>query len=367
MTVKYAIIGSGMMGQEHIRNLNLVEGAQITAIAEPDAAMRAAAASLVPNEVALFGDFRELLRHSDADAFLVASPNHTHAIILDALIEQKRPILIEKPVVKDWEEARRIAEKAARFQTPIWVAMEYRYMPGVTRLLEDLEAGRAGKLAMVSITERRFPFLQKVGNWNRFNISSGGTLVEKCCHFFDLMRLMIKSEPVRIHAIGGQAINHLDEAYDGRVPDILDHSFTTIEFANGVSAMLELCMFAEGSHFQERVSAIGSTALLEARVPGPGRFEPDGQVKHAEYVVADRAARKEQIEVMKVDPKILAQGDHHGSTYFQHLGFNRLVREGGAPEVSLEDGLKAVAMGLAAQQSIAEKRPVELGCGNWLG
>ncbi|QKV20074.1 Gfo/Idh/MocA family protein [Oricola thermophila] len=365
MTVKYAIIGSGMMGQEHIRNIGLVEGARITAVAEPDAAMRAAAAALVPGDVAFCEDYRELLKRADADAFVVASPNHTHAEILDRLIEDGRPVLVEKPVVKDREEARRIADKAAGRDAPIWVAMEYRYMPGVTRLLADLKAGRAGRVHMVSITERRFPFLPKVGNWNRFNASSGGTLVEKCCHFFDLMRLMTGAEPARIHAIGGQAINHLDESYDGRVPDVLDHSFVTIEFSNGVAAMLELCMFAEGSHFQERVSAIGAEALLEARVPGPGRFEPDGQCKHAEYAIADRASRRETVEVMEVDPEILARGDHHGSTYYQHLGFNRMVREGGAPEVSLEDGLKAVAMGLAAQRSIAERQPVDLDATNY--
>ena len=46
---------------------------------------------------------------------------------------------------------------------------------------------------MLSIREHRFPFLAKVGHWNRFSELTGGTLVEKCCHHFDLMRLIMRS------------------------------------------------------------------------------------------------------------------------------------------------------------------------------
>jgi myo-inositol 2-dehydrogenase / D-chiro-inositol 1-dehydrogenase len=57
---------------------------------------------------------------------------------------------------------------------------------------------------MLTIREHRFPFLEKVGDWNRFNRNTGGTLVEKCCHFFDLMRLILRDDPVRVMASGGQ-------------------------------------------------------------------------------------------------------------------------------------------------------------------
>lgn len=44
-------------------------------------------------------------------------------------------------------------------------------------------------------------------------------------------------------------------------------------------------------------------------------------------------------------------GDHHGSTYFQHEKFLELVRRGGKVEVTLEDGMKAVMIGAAAEES----------------
>ena len=98
---------------------------------------------------------------------------------------------------------------------------------------------------MLSIREHRFPFLVKVGDWNRFNRNTGGTMVEKCCHFFDLMNQVVGAEPVRVMASGGQDVNHLDERYDGETPDILDNAFVVIEYADGSRGMLDLCMFAD--------------------------------------------------------------------------------------------------------------------------
>ena len=54
-------------------------------------------------------------------------------------------------------------------------------------------------------------------NWNRFNANTGGTLVEKCCHFFDLMRLFAAADPVRVMASGAIDLNHKDEIYNGKV------------------------------------------------------------------------------------------------------------------------------------------------------
>jgi predicted dehydrogenase len=63
---------------------------------------------------------------------------------------------------------------------------------------------------------------------------------------------------------------------------------------------------------------------------------------------------------LPVDPEILAAGHHHGSTYYQHLAFLNALREGGAPEVGARDGLLAVAMGVAAERSIHEGRPIDM-------
>lgn len=351
MTTRYALIGSGMMGHEHIRNIALLPDAAVVAVADPDEGMRESAAGLAGPGCRAFADYRAILSAGLADVLLIASPNHTHAEILLDVMPAELPILVEKPIATSFSDCDRLLAAAAKRQAPIWVAMEYRYMPPVARLIETVRSGDLGKLRMLAIREHRFPFLKKVGDWNRFSANTGGTLVEKCCHFFDLMRLITEAEPVKVYASGAMDVNHRDERYDGRVPDILDNAFVTVDFANGVRALLDLCMFAEGSYFQEDIAATGDKAKVEARVPGPARFWPGGTEREAEVVISDRATKRQIREVPHVDPAVLAVGDHHGSTFFQHARFLRLVREGGAPEVTLEDGVKAVRIGLAAEES----------------
>ena len=213
--------------------------------------------------------------------------------------------------------------------------------------------GATGGPRMLTIREHRFPFLPKVGDWNRFNRNTGGTLVEKCCHFFDLMRHILGAEPLRIMASGGQEVNHLEERYDGETPDIWDVAYVIAEFEGGARAMLELCMFAEGSRYQEEISAVGPEGKIEAFVPGPGRFWPShlGAAPVPQVIVSPRQPKGPQVLDIPVEPALLEAGDHNGSTFYQHARFNAVVRGQGQVEVTLRDGLRAVQMGLAAQDA----------------
>ena len=83
------------------------------------------------------------------------------------------------------------------------------------------------------------------------------------------MRLILRSEPVRFFASGGQDVNHKGESYDGQPSDILDNAYVLIEFESGARACLELCMFAEASKHQEEVSLVGTRGNLEALEPQP--------------------------------------------------------------------------------------------------
>jgi predicted dehydrogenase len=352
MVLNYGLIGCGMMGQEHLRNIALLPDAQVAAICEPDAGMRAIAAEMAPG-VIMAGSVAEVLAVDAVNCLLIVSPNYLHLRQLEEIAAiRPLPILVEKPLFTAPEDAPRLATLRAAYRAPIWVAMEYRYMPPVARLAEEAEAATGG-IKMLTIREHRFPFLEKVGDWNRFNRNTGGTLVEKCCHFFDLMRFILKSDPVRVMASGGQSVNHLDEIYDGKRPDIWDNAYVIVDFASGSRAMLELCMFAEGARYQEEISAVGPKGKIEAHVPGPGRFWPDhlGEPPVPQVIVSPRDPRGPRLVEIPVDSALLAAGDHNGSTFYQHQRFRRAALGEQAVEVTLEDGWWAVAMGMAAQQS----------------
>jgi predicted dehydrogenase len=235
-----------------------------------------------------------------------------------------------------------------------WVGLEYRFMPTVAALLDQLRTGVCGTTRMVSIREHRFPFLVKVGNWNRFTENTGGTLVEKCCHFFDLMRLVAGystgtgARPVRVMASGGQAVNHLDEVYDGRTPDILDHAYVIVEFDNGVRGSLDLSMFAEGGRFEQEITVVGDRAKLEATVPGDTVF------------IGPRDRSGPHAVPAHADADVTYQGFHHGSSFVEHRRFIDCLRTRRPAEVTPDDGLWSVVMGAAAHRSIDERRIVEI-------
>ncbi|WP_221585528.1 Gfo/Idh/MocA family protein [Microbacterium sp. G2-8] len=360
-TLRYGLVGAGTMGREHIRYVEMLEGSEIAAIADPHAPSLDAARALLSRDATTYATHAEMLADEHLDALIIATPNDTHAqILLDVFSTGVAlPILIEKPLVTTPEDAERVRRAAEEYGAPIWVAMEYRYMPPVQRFLDDVHGGRTGTPRMLTITEHRFPFLHKVENWNRFAARTGGTLVEKACHFFDLMRLILRDEPVRVYASGAADVNHRDESYDGHVPDILDNAFVTVDFAGGGRAMLNLCMFAEGSQYQEHMSVIGDVAKTEVGVPvASGHWtalerdafvtfsprEPQGPVHHD----------------VSIDPELEAAGGHYGSTFFEHQRFQEVVRGAADVEVTLEDGLRAVLMGIAAERSAATHQPVDL-------
>ncbi|MCG3268267.1 Gfo/Idh/MocA family protein [Yoonia sp. I 8.24] len=361
-TTNYGIIGCGMMGHEHMRNIALLDNARVAGVFEPDKEMARIAQSIAP-DAQMVASIDALLDLPKLDCILIVSPNFRHVEQLELLATKRHlPVLVEKPLFTDIEQIERINTFANTYPSPVWVAMEYRYMPPITALLNCADDVTGG-IKMLTIREHRFPFLEKVGDWNRFDRYSGGTFVEKCCHFFDLMRLVLKSEPIRVMASGGQDANHIDERYNGEQPDILDNGYVIVDFANGSRAMLELCMFAEGAEYQEEISAVGPNGKVEALVPGPGRFWPDhlGEAPVPQLIVSPRTPKGPVHKDIPVDPALLDAGDHNGSTYYQHQGFLELVRgHRDQPDVSLNDGKIAVLIGMAAQISIREHRIVHM-------
>jgi myo-inositol 2-dehydrogenase / D-chiro-inositol 1-dehydrogenase len=353
--MRYGIVGCGMIAQEHIRNLALIPDTQVVAIADPvDACIATTKASLGADgeSVRVYENSAALAQDRDIDAVIVSSPNFTHRNVLEPLFKTEAHILCEKPLCTTLDDARWVAGMAEKHRGIFWTAMEYRFMPPAVEFIKQVHAQRMGRLQMLSIREHRFPFLVKVGDWNRFSENTGGTMVEKCCHFFDLMRFITQSEAVRVYCSGAMDVNHLDERYDGRTPDIIDNSYTVVDFENGVRAMLDLSMFADGAENQEEITAVGDKARLDMLVP-------ESVIVYSPRTGRSGVKTPERTHIA-VDQAALDAGSHHGSEYYQHQAFLAAARGQGEVLVTAQDGLRAVAIGVAAEISAREKRVVEM-------
>jgi len=353
--IKYGVIGTGIMGQEHIQNINIIDNAEVVAVCDTNESSRNQAKSLVKESTKFYNNIDELISNNIADAYIIATPNFTHINILERILKTNKHLLIEKPLCTTTEDCKKFELLSKNYSKIIWTGMEYRFMPPVKQLIDEVHKNAIGKIKMLSIREHRFPFLHKVDDWNRFAINTGGTLVEKCCHFFDLMRFVIQSEPIKVYTSGNQDVNHLMEKYDGKTPDIIDNAFVIVDFENGVRGLLDLCMFAENSEYQDEIVAVGDIGKIETFVPSHASGRDFSEVR-----IGLRKDNVVKTNEVKVDKKILAAGHHHGSTYFEHLAFINAIQNNTPPEVSLKDGLMSVAIGEAAEKSIKENRVVDL-------
>jgi predicted dehydrogenase len=133
--VRYGLVGTGMMGVEHLNNLAITPGAVVTAIADPTERSLGWATEALGERAAgvqAFASAAELARSGLVDAVIVASPNHTHREVLTPLFGEGLAILCEKPLATTIADARWIVEQAEASDRPFWTAMEYRYMPPST-------------------------------------------------------------------------------------------------------------------------------------------------------------------------------------------------------------------------------------------
>ena len=282
--IKCAILGCGMMGQEHISYMSGYNALRIEFLCDPfgpslDKAVRTMEQFNNPSVPTLLRDESDLLSYAnDIDLLVIASPNYLHTESLAKWGKYNLTILVEKPVAVSQEQHDFLQALAAEpdFIARIWVAMEYRYIPAIAKLLSLIPL--IGEIKACSIRENRYPFLHKIGAWNRDPAKTGDSLVEKCCHFFDLFRLITGkeiSEP-GVRSLAQRGLNYQDEPQHSESP-IMDAAFVIFPFSENctftepvlkqsqkaVMGCLELCMYAEGSRHQEEIIVTGTEVNVQ--------------------------------------------------------------------------------------------------------
>lgn len=386
--IRCALLGCGMMGQEHISYImGYSQDIRIDYLCDPFRPSLEKAQKIMKefqadplatvNEPTLLTDEEELLELADRiDLLVIASPNYMHTPTLIRWGRHDLTILCEKPVAVSQEQHDELlaASEHPDWKARLWVAMEYRYIPAIAKLLSLLP--EIGELKMVTIRENRYPFLHKIGDWNRDKAKTGDTLVEKCCHFFDLFRLITGKEAVlsKVRAIAQRGINYLDEPDQYEIP-IIDSAYVTLPFREGQDSKwsnaigcLELCMFAEGSRHQEEIIVTGTKGRLEAYLPENKVYlfqRPSKEVWSDRSVPPPKHSINEVVfdcsdvkSVHGINNEIPTHGGYHYCStaieWYHLLNQIRRHRNGGSfePHVSLQDGLRAVEIGIHATSAL---------------
>ena len=358
---RLAIIGCGMMGQEHIRNALLEGRGEIAGLYDPEPrslehALAVTARSGQDAVPRTYSSLEEVAEDPSVDGLMVATPNYTHVDVMRALAGCDKPVFLEKPIATSLADAFEIERLIGGWNAFVHIGLQYRFKAIYVEAREEVfSRADIGAVQSVHLTEHRFPFLDKVGQWNKFDRYTGGTLVEKCCHYFDLMNLFAGSVPERVYAVGRQAVNYREFERDGQRADGLDMANVTVSYQNGVTGTFSLNMFTPGS--VEELVICGSSGRLKA--VEEARFgEPvDNTV---EVWPGDHAPAR---VIKPAYPSYIESAGHHGSTFFEHVNFMDALdgREVATP--SVREAIAAVVVAEAAQRSVTSDAPVEVADG----
>ena len=353
------IVGVGMMGREHLRVTQQLGWAEVQGIVDPFNGSIEWALSdwslLSSQPLQVYADLREACLDSAVDAIVICSPNHTHYDVLKIVCESGKPILLEKPMATTLADAMEVVRLASEYPSVIQLGMQYRFKAQYVEALFEIRAKASlGLVKTVAMSEYRPPFLDKVNQWNKFNRHSGGTLVEKCCHYFDLMNVIAASRPKKIYASGGRGVNFLDFEWQGVPSDIDDHAMVIIDYDNGIRANFTLNMFCQ--ELYEELVVVGERGRLVASEQAS--FQPDtpSEARLQLEVPGHPAYRPQSVGY----PPWIEETGHYGATFFEHIAFHRQLAGERVDAATPQQALWSLIVASAAQHSMATGQAVDV-------
>jgi predicted dehydrogenase len=355
---KFNVIGAGANGNEHIRVTYLEGRGMIHGVYDPNPGSiqyaRASASQFNPDhELVVYESLEAACSDPAVDGLIIATPNYTHLEVLKIAANSGKHILMEKPMATTVSDAYEIVKIARDYPAVLQIGLQYRYKTMYYEAIQEALVRKSiGNVKMVNIIKYRIPFLDKVNQWNKFSKYSGGTLVEKCCHYFDMLNMFAQSRPVSIFATGSQAINFTEFERDGEKSDILDNALVSVTYANGLRAGFTLCMFVPG--FYEELVVCGDEGRL--RSYEEATFLPTNRPSTYLEVMCGEDKPSRIMHPCYLTP--IEESGHHGATFYEHIAFVDKIEGKPAQAATVEEGFWSVVVGAAAEESVRTGMPV---------
>lgn len=151
-----------------------------------------------------YTDYDKMIREQRPDIVIVTSVDRTHDDYIVRAMELGCDVITEKPITTDARKAQRIINAQKRTGRHIRVAFNYRYAPHHTKMRELIMNGTIGEVYSVHFewllnTVHGADYYRR---WHRNKVNSGGLLVHKATHHFDLVNFWLGTEPETVFALG---------------------------------------------------------------------------------------------------------------------------------------------------------------------
>ena len=305
-------------------------GTRLAAVADPaPGAAEALATALGADRCCT--DVADVWADPAVDAVVIAAPARFHADLVVAAARAGKHVFCEKPMALTLADADRAVEAARAAGVVLQVGFNRRFAPDWRAARALLDDGRIGVPRLLRSVTR------DPGGFDPARIAPGTIFLETLIHDFDTLRFLNPgASAVEVHAVADALVEP-----GWRDRGLLDTAVVTVRFDNGAIGTAEACFEA----------AYGYD--VRGEVFGPGGAATLGDGRRTSMVFAGAAGRT--VETVRADQELF------GGAYTAELSaFAEAVRTGTPPTVTGDDARAALAIALAAAESVATGRPVRV-------
>lgn len=282
-TLGYGLISVGWMGRVHSRGISQVAerypelGVSIRKVIAADTleAARNNAVNLMGFEHAT-DNYLDVINHPDVDIVSICSPNFLHHEIAMAAIKAGKDFWIEKPMGRNENEAKEIAEGASAKKLMTAVGFNYRQSPAVAHARRLVQSGKLGKIFNVEVKMIADYVNDPEGafTWRYVNDFAGsGVLGDLMSHGFDLAQYVVdditeisaQSEIfIKERREAAAGTSHFAKNVDGELRTVENEDWTSgmMRFANGACGTFESSRIAVGPACEYSIEVRGSMGTL---------------------------------------------------------------------------------------------------------
>lgn len=328
--VKFALAGLGRIGKIHLENLLQMEQVEIVAVMDPMKECREYASEKnIPN----FTDtFEELLKVAPFDAVIICSPTDTHAKYVEMAAKAGIHVFCEKPLDLSINRVVEVLKVVEDANIKLMLGFNRRFDKEFRKVHELVKEGAVGLPHLVKITSRD-PGAPPISYIEK----SGGLFLDMTIHDFDMARYVVGKEVVEVYAKGAVLIDpSIGEAGD------IDTAVVTLTYDDGTMAIIDNSRKAAYG-YDQRIEVFGSKGMVQANnnfMDSHRLYTDKGiQASLPLHFFLERYAMAYKTEMLE---------------------FIDSLKNGAVVPVDGRDGLMSLQIGLAAIQSLKEKRPVRI-------
>jgi len=335
------LCGLGSIGQRHARNLRTLYGPSIRLGAFRQTTISGSIHENVQgidNEPAekrynieTFTDLAKALQEK-WDAVFITNSIHRHLPVALQAAQENFPLLIEKPLGSQWDEAQQLARICAEKKLPVMVAFQLRFHPQLAALKQRLASGELGRVLHAAFHFGEYlPTMHPYEDYRQTHMArrdQGGGVINCLSHELDLA-LWLAGRPRTVFAAGGKLTNlELD------VEDTVNITATTENPAALIDIHLNFWDRPPRRHFSlaTEAAAIDFNYLTSTLV-----------IRHRE-----KPAETHTLDSFVRNQMFLDELQH----------FAECVRDKRPPQPGLADGLNALRFALAAHESLATHKEI---------